>query len=214
MQKLPFPRKKTKLIYRGVDTEEFKISIDNKIEKYRKGIPYDSKVILTVANLVPVKRTELLLETFDKIDNKNSNVYLLIVGEYSSVYGSELFRKYSHNSKILFTGKQMDIAKYYSIADVFVLPSKQEGCPVALLEAMASGVPSIGYDVPGIRDVILKDLMITDNSTLEEKIQWLLNVPKAHKRNIQKDQLKIIEKSHLLQKEVTEHEKFYSQILQ
>ena len=58
--------------------------------------------------------------------------------------------------KIHFTGKVHKVLDYYSIADIFVLPTikKGEGCPVSLLEAMSCDIPPIASNVSGIKDVL------------------------------------------------------------
>ena len=62
--------------------------------------------------------------------------------------------KWGLDSVIRFWGHREDIADYYRAADLFILPSKQEGLPVALMEAMASGLPVIASDIRGCRDLI------------------------------------------------------------
>ena len=55
---------------------------------------------------------------------------------------------------IHFWGHREDIADFYRAADLFILPSKQEGLPVVLMEAMASGLPVVASDIRGCRDLI------------------------------------------------------------
>src|SRR5206468_5038686 len=59
--------------------------------------------------------------------------------------------------RVLFVGPADDIEKYFRAADVFVLPSAREAHPVALLEAMACGLPCIATRLPGATDVIIDD---------------------------------------------------------
>jgi len=56
--------------------------------------------------------------------------------------------------KIVFCGFQEDIAPFYGIMDINVLPSPNEGLPLAIIEPMAAGVPCIGADGGGIREII------------------------------------------------------------
>ena len=55
---------------------------------------------------------------------------------------------------IIFTGKVDDVYNYLQLSNIFVLPSKSEGLPNCLLEAMSCGLACIGSDVVGISDLI------------------------------------------------------------
>ena len=58
------------------------------------------------------------------------------------------------NDRVRFLGWRRDLATIYGATDVFMLTSRNEGTPVALIEAMASGVPGVSTDVGGVKDVI------------------------------------------------------------
>jgi glycosyltransferase involved in cell wall biosynthesis len=58
---------------------------------------------------------------------------------------------------VVFAGATHDIQDYFRAADVFVLPSRREGLPVALLEAMSCGLPCIASRLPGSTDGIITD---------------------------------------------------------
>jgi glycosyltransferase involved in cell wall biosynthesis len=58
---------------------------------------------------------------------------------------------------LLLLGYRSDIPEILSIMDIFCLTSFKEGMPLSLIEAMAAGLPVIGTDVEGIRDVIVQD---------------------------------------------------------
>jgi len=66
----------------------------------------------------------------------------------------ELCRNLRLTDVVILTGQQENINPYYSIADVFLLPSHSEGCPNVLLEAMAAGVPVVATKVGGIPEVV------------------------------------------------------------
>jgi glycosyltransferase involved in cell wall biosynthesis len=56
--------------------------------------------------------------------------------------------------RVLLRGAEPDIAGLLPAYDALVLPSVREGCPLVAVEAFAAGVPVLGYDVPGVRDVL------------------------------------------------------------
>jgi len=157
-----FPRlNKLTLVHRGVDLQEFKKSKKNKqlLDKYN--LKPENKIILCIANLHPAKGVEVLIESFLMISKKKSNLKLFIVGDNKNEYAEELMHisknsKYSKN--IIFTGKVFDVKKFYSIADLFILPTlskgRREGSPVSLLEAISSGVSVLASEVSGIKDIL------------------------------------------------------------
>jgi glycosyltransferase involved in cell wall biosynthesis len=82
-------------------------------------------------------------------------LHLVIVGEGPERPRiEELCRNLRLTDVVTLTGQQEDIDRYYSIADLFLLPSHSEGCPNVLLEAMAAGVPVVATEVGGIPEVV------------------------------------------------------------
>ena len=160
MQNLFFNNsKKLSLVPRGVDTKKYfpKKKKASLIKKYN--ILESEIVILTVANLSPVKGIDLLLNAFIKLSHKYNFLRLFLVGNKDSDFGKMIentARKSQFKSNIHFVGKVDEVIDYYSIADIFVLPTikKGEGCPVSLLEAMSCGVSPIGSNVSGIKDIL------------------------------------------------------------
>jgi len=157
-----FPQsKKISLISRGVDTLEF-YPYTPKVDIRKKyNLNETDRIVICVANLVPVKGIEILLEAFDKIQNKHTNWKLFIVGDHKNDYGKKLikqFEKINFNKTIYFTGKVLNINDYLNTSELFVLPTKEkgEGSPVALLEAMACGINVIASKIPGIKDQLEK----------------------------------------------------------
>lgn len=218
-----FPREKNvTLIPRGIDVEEFKPRLKNinLIKKFK--ILESEKVILTVANLVPVKGIETLLDSFALLLKTNNQIRLFIVGEKKNEYGRSMEEKANKSaaiSKIHFTGKVQNVSDYYSIADVFVLPTldkgRMEGCPVSLLEAMACGLPVVASDIPGVRDILepFPECLYTagDIRKLSEIILEAFNI-----NNINK--LGDLNMSHIgthfsISKEVEQHQSIYHKCL-
>jgi glycosyltransferase involved in cell wall biosynthesis len=56
--------------------------------------------------------------------------------------------------RVHFLGGRCDVADFYRAADLFVFPSRAEGCPNVILEAMACGVPVVATDIAGNREVL------------------------------------------------------------
>ena len=157
-----FPsRKNISLVPRGVDTQEFLPRPKDRklLEKYHIG--KSERVIITVANLVPVKGIDILLDAFEVLSKNHDSIRLFIIGDNENDYGREMEKKAIQSTcsaKIHFTGKVLNVSDYYSIADIFVLPTldkgRKEGCPVALLEAMAFNLPIIASEISGVKDIL------------------------------------------------------------
>ena len=211
--------KKISLIPRGVDINHFSPKSKNLNLLEQLLIPKTEKVILTVANLVPVKGIEVLLDAFELLSKNNDNITLLIVGENNNEYGTTLKKKSKRmkfNHKILFIGKVQNIVDYYSIADIFILPTlkKGEGCPVSLLEAMACGLPVLASDIPGIQDILEPIHHCLFNSgdvpELQKGIEKLLIKNENKKNENNRDQIKM---NYSIEKEVKSHEIIYKKCL-
>tara|TARA_B100002051_G_scaffold100342_1_gene95827 strand:- start:161 stop:1288 length:1128 start_codon:yes stop_codon:yes gene_type:complete len=211
--------KNATIVPRGVDTKLYskrkkniKILKDNRINK-------EEKIILSVANLVPIKGINLLINAFEHICKDNLNVSLIIVGDYDNEYGSTIkdqVTKSKFSNKIYLTGKINDITGYYSIADIFVLPTldQGEGSPVALLEAMSSGVPVIASNVPGSRDILepFPELMFNPGS-VSDIVKKLESLLLKKNETIIKSLLNRVKSNYFIEKEVLHHEKIYKNCL-
>ena len=114
----------------------------------------ETPVVLFVGRLVGEKGVERLLKVWASLPCHES-LRLLIVGDgpLKEELESMAVQLNLHTS-VRFLGHQTDVARFYAMADVFVLPSWTEGMSNALLEAMAAGVPVIASNVGGNLDVV------------------------------------------------------------
>ena len=143
---------------------------------------------------------------------------LFIVGHKDSNYG-RLMKLEAENSpfssKIHLTGKVDEVLDFYSIADIFVLPTikKGEGCPVSLLEAMSCGIPPVASNVSGIKDILapFPELLFSpgDVDSLVEKIESLIKENDSKKKIYRKH----ISNKYDINIEVKHHEKIYKNLL-
>lgn len=118
----------------------------------------ESVLIGVVARLDPVKDIGTAIAALPLVKAKvNRPVYLVSAGPGEQL--SELERVATNNGVrefVHFLGFVKDVQRLYAAFDVHVLPSKSEGeSPFAILEAGAYGVPNIGSDIPGIRNLII-----------------------------------------------------------
>jgi len=118
------------------------------------GIPLDSFVFGSIGRLTEMKRPDILVSAFDKLSLELPTSHLLIVGDGPMMPD---LRKQAAASKaadrIHFAGFQPDPELYLGLLDVFVMTSRMEGMPLAILEAAASGTPVIASKVGGVGEV-------------------------------------------------------------
>src|SRR5690606_38351065 len=109
----------------GLDVDSYSPQQKNQNILSKYNIAPDEFVVISVVNMVPVKGIEILAEAVLKIGL--SKIKLLLVGDDRTDYVKELKQRYQRDSNIIFTGKQLNVQDYLSVADVFVIPTKNEG---------------------------------------------------------------------------------------
>lgn len=114
----------------------------------------DTRLVVHVSNFRPVKRIDLVMETFDRI-RREAPARLLLVGdgpELGTAY--RLGRQMGISHLVEALGAQEEVLPLLSIADVFLLPSSMESFGLAALEAMACEVPVVASRVGGLPEVV------------------------------------------------------------
>ena len=151
----------------------------------RLRIPIGARVLMTAGILNRGKNIDMLIKCLPRIGM--DNLFLFIIGDGSSEedffyinYLRELTRRLGLDHRVIFTGwlEKEELWKIYLVADLFVLPSKSEGMPNAILEALGLGVPCIGSWIPGIKDVLRHEELLfdpLDEETLANKLGRLLS---------------------------------------
>ena len=168
----------------GVDINFFnKISVSSKLVKKLKidlNISKKDFVYIYVGRLVADKGINELVIAFNELSKKHLNIKLLLVGQFEKKLdplNNSTLGLIKSNRQIISTGFQDDVRPYFSISDVFVLPSYREGFPTAVLQAGSMGLPSIVSNVNGCNEIIkhnvngliipIKDISSLKNSMLE-----------------------------------------------
>ena len=174
-------------------------------------------VIVSVANLTPVKGIEVLINTLKEINNPEFK--LLIIGNDNSDYAMSLKNMAKNLSSIQFLGKKSDVRPYLSVADVFVIPTLKlgEGLPVAPIEAMASGIIVIGSNVSGVKDVLEpfpKCIFEPNNvESLKKCLLKINNMKTEEYCQLKKDMRSRAERKYALENSVELHVNFYQTML-
>ena len=169
---------KVAYIPNGVDVEFFKPASIKK------------PIILFVGRLTKRKGVDLLIQAFAKLNKISDEYKLAIVGDgEEKIRLSDMAKHLGLKNKIIFLSNvpRKVLQRIYSEASIFVLPSRGEGLPLSLLEAMASGCAVIASRVSGVVDIIkhgengllvkpnnidqlvhMLSLLMTDNSLLKK----------------------------------------------
>lgn len=138
----------------GVDTKIFNnVIVDKEKKKNELNMPKDAVVLLSVGELNKNKNHEIIIRALAKLNNKK--VYYCIAGKGSlKSYLEKLANSLNISEQVYFLGFRTDINKLYKVSDVFCFPSYREGLSVAMMEAMASGLPVVCSDIRGNTDLI------------------------------------------------------------
>jgi len=189
----------------GIDITKFSEAVVDRSSKRKElDLPDDAVVVLSVGELSRRKNHETVIKAIGKINNKN--VYYIISGDGVLVdYLEELVKKLSLEKQVKLLGHRRDIDELNKASDVFAFPSFQEGLPVALMEAMAAGLPVVCSRIRGNIDLIEQDVggylcapddidgfaeaisKLAENTALRQKMceQNLKSVNKYDFKNIQ-----------------------------
>lgn len=143
----------------GVDSDErFNRSLmsDKAIEKKKNELGISEEYCLGfIGRLTPDKGVQDLVDIWRGIGKQG--VRLIIIGADNDERNNgvrEALKPLLEDSRVLFTGVVEDVELYYALLDIVVFPSHREGFPNVILEASAMEVPTIGWDVVGVRDAI------------------------------------------------------------
>jgi glycosyltransferase involved in cell wall biosynthesis len=219
-----FPDKKNlALIPRGINTTEFSprpvvVSLQ---QKHR--LPHGCRVIMCVANLVPVKGIEVLLQAFGSIANKYPDTYLMIVGDDTDEYGAAMKKMAAtspYSGRIIFTGKQFNINEYLTLAEIVVLPTldvgRKESFGVAVLEAMAMEKYVLASDLAGPREQLknFPSLLVQpgNSEALSILLDKTLSLDKSELAETGRKLRQEVIDRFSIEREVENHEKFYESL--
>ena len=109
--------------------------------------------MLSVGEVNKNKNHKVGIEALAKLSDQN--VYYVICGRGPLMEAhKELAKELGVGDRVILTGYRLDVADFYKMADVFLFPSFREGLPVAVMEAMASGLPVVATKIRGSSDLV------------------------------------------------------------
>lgn len=221
-KKFFIPKAKVETIRNGVDNQFFSVRQNENILRNEFRISPGEKTIGIVANLKRVKNHLFLLKAFHELTAEFDNAKLLIIGqgfkddpENTEIEIKNFIETNNLGDKVLMLGYRSDIKQLLSIMDIFCLVSKMEGLPLSLIEAMAYGLPVLGSDVPGIKDVIkhgVNGYLIPQNDTEALKNALLHLMIKDSLRERMGKQSKLLADSYSMGSCIKEYENLFSKL--
>ena len=138
--------------------------------------------LIAAGRLVPLKNFDILVRAIAEVINQGQNdLLVLIAGEGEErVRLEQLIRDLGIESYVKLLGLRHDVMGLMQACDLFVMPSRYEGLSLAMIEAMACGLPIIASDVRGLKDYITNEqngllFPAGDYKTLAERILQLAN---------------------------------------
>lgn len=119
------------------------------------GVNPETLLVGIVARLVPIKRHTCFLEAAAEVARRYPKCQFLLVGDGEErVELEHLCSRLALNGRVRFLGWRRDLERIYADLDLVVLTSANEGSPVSLIEAMASGKPVVAARVGGVPDLV------------------------------------------------------------
>jgi len=158
-------------------------------------IPHDATVLLFIGAVIRRKGVDLLAECFARLAPRRDDLWLVILGPNSGALSDgETFVQAVRTTiaragvapRVVWTGMVRDknvLVRYYSAADIFVLPTRAEGLANVLIEASAAGLPIVATDLRGITDVPVADgetgflTPVEDVDALTQAVERLITDP-------------------------------------
>lgn len=143
----------------GFDSRLFR-PVDKVIARKQLGLPCDKKILLNVANLVPIKGHRYLVDAMKRVVKARNDVMLIIIGNGS--LRSKLEKQIKilnleNHVKLAGAKPHREIPLWMNAADIFVLPSLRESFGVVVLEAMAVGTPVVATINGGSEQIITSE---------------------------------------------------------
>jgi glycosyltransferase involved in cell wall biosynthesis len=163
------PGDRLRLLPNGVDLQRFRPALPDERIGLRRclGLPLDLRLLLFVGFFSHDKAPTLLFDAWLDVVEGLPPTGLVFVGqtgagnaEVDPSIADEMratLKRKGLASRVTFVERSDQIERYYDACDVFVLPSLREGLPNVVLEAMASGLPTVVSRLPGVTDWLIAD---------------------------------------------------------
>lgn len=133
-------------------------------QKQAFGLSSNDIMLLSVGELTPRKNHKIVIQALAELADPQIKYFICGCGQLEGEL-KKLISYLGLTANVFLLGYRKDVDLLYACADLFVFPSLQEGMPVALLEALASGLPAIGSDIRGNNELLEKIYRFPTNDT-------------------------------------------------
>jgi len=169
------------VLARGVDSHLFNPAHRDPELRREWGVPEGGLAVVYVGRIAPEKNLDLLVRAFQAMAQVRPGARLILVGD-----GPEVGSLRERHPDFVFCGPRtgVDLARHYASADAFLFASTTETFGNVLLEAMASGLPSISYDYAASAEFVRHDenglkVALEDEAGFIAQAEWLAAHPEA-----------------------------------
>jgi glycosyltransferase involved in cell wall biosynthesis len=178
----------SRVIPNCIPVRRYQLSVEQR-EAWRRGagIQTSDTVFTCVALFREQKNHPRLLEAFRAGVGRNPSAKLLLVGRGPTELSAQrLAESYGLGDQIRFLGMRNDVPEILGASDVFVLSSDYEGNPLAVMEAMAAGLPIVSTRVGGVPELVIDGhdgILVdpADEAGFKDSLQLLLDKPDIRK---------------------------------
>ena len=217
VKKINLPKNKLKVIYYGLNFDDFKKKKKNNNLKINKKDLKNFFVICCIARHVEQKSLDFLIKTFYEFKNLDIKSKLILVGSGPQTTKlKSMAKKLEVYEKIIWIEYAENVLEILKLSDVFVLPSKYEGFGLVLLEAMFAKKPIIATKVSAIPEVIQDNwngLLIKHGDIKDFKKKLLkIKMSKINKKLIKNSQ-KTLKKKFNFNKMIIKTNKIYEEAI-
>ncbi len=206
------PRRNMMTIINGVDIA--RIDSSGKLSRKDWNIGENTKVLGTVSRLSAIKNHRLFLRTLKRLTAMGRDMKLIIVGDGPERASLEQFtRELGVQDAVIFTGERLDAVRFFSLFDIFVLPSLSEGISMTILEGMVSNTPVIASNVGGNNELITDGVngFLFESENLDGLVQTILRVADHPEdaRNAVRQSRQKVEREYSFERMVSQYEEIY-----
>jgi len=203
----------------GVDTARYNPESvsENRVAKFRAelGLASDEKLVLMVAEFNAGKRHRDVLEALASLERPR--IHLAFAGSGPRMEAERgRAARLGVAARVRFLGQRDDVPTLMRAASLVVLPSEREGLSRSVMEAMALGVPVVGSDARGVRDLLEGGhglvVPVGDTAALAKAIEWVLDHPHESAEMARRARQRVEEFS--LERVVRLHHELYAEALQ